>query len=606
MSGAIQFGDLNASNVGPFETLNINLQDRGLLLILGDNRDTTAADNNGSGKSHIMKAISWCLWGETPDGDKVDKLTRNGAPELSVDVSWTDDSGSWTVTRSKKRNASVQLVMEHEGQDVSAPTVAGTQGEIIRRLGMDFDTWRNTVLYAQGDIVRFADPGTTDSDRKLILKRILRLDVLDKANEVARQKLKRIDAEQSALNNEAATILAELRGLDAVGDLKAQLSTAEDDVKQLEAKAKKLGKLRELEGKVRETIIDIQARLSEVEAIREEATQHQLAAAAANAAVRAGQADKKRATDGLAQFASGKCPTCSSKSTSPGVKAKCVELETARDNAEATIEEALAEVQAAQERAAECRSRGEGIKAEVTEECGEWYTKQKELQVAIAEAESALVQANAARRRADVIRQQLKGLTDRRSALEARGREIAESSDQLTADKSHVDFWVKGFSNAGLSSYMMDSIMPALSERANHYLSILADGDIQVSFDTQSKLKSGDSREKLSISWTIEGEKDTTPSGGQRKKISIAVDLALMDLVATRERAAVDLLLMDEMLDGLDATGRNRVMQLLGELRQKRSTIVVISHDSSIAELFEQTLTVKKEGRVAQLLADVT
>lgn len=286
--------------------------------------------------------------------------------------------------------------------------------------------------------------------------------------------------------------------------------------------------------------------------------------------------------------------------------AERAELDGAIAAATATAEEALAEVTDANERAEEAKARGEAIKAEVEEESSDWYAKANQLRSDIQAAEHALVAANAARRRANQLEQKLKGMADRRALLEARGVEITTTSDQLNEDKAHVDFWVKGFSNAGLSSYMMDSVMPALAERANHYLAILADGDIVVSFDTQSKLKSGDMREKLSISWIIEGEPDTTPSGGQRKKISIAVDLALMDLVATRERAAVDLLLMDEMLDGLDATGRNRVMSLLSELRQKRSTIVVISHDSSIAELFEQTLTVRKMGRKAELLADVT
>ena len=49
---------------------------------------------------------------------------------------------------------------------------------------MDFHTWRNTVLYGQGDLVRFADPNTKDSERKDVLKRVLRLEVLDRGNQV--------------------------------------------------------------------------------------------------------------------------------------------------------------------------------------------------------------------------------------------------------------------------------------------------------------------------------------------------------------------------------------------------------------------------------------
>jgi DNA repair exonuclease SbcCD ATPase subunit len=604
MSGAIRFGVLSASNVGPFESISLNLRDRGLLLVLGDNRDTTAANNNGSGKSHIMKAISWCLWGETPDGDKVDKLTKNGTDHIEVALEWEDDNGLWRVTRMKARTASVKLLLEHNDQDISAPTVAATQAEIGKCLGMDFATWRNTVLYAQGDIVRFADPGTTDTERKLILKRILRLDALDRAAEAARARLRRIESDQAQLNQEAATVIAELRGLDAAGDLQAELKTAEAEAKQYELKAKKLPQLRELQAQVNETISDIRERLTEVEDARKEATQYQLEAVAAQAELNQANADKKRAEDGLAQFKSGKCPTCGSKANTPGVRAKCAELERARIAAEAAAETALSEAQAARRNAAEAAQRGEAVKREVADESAEWYATAEELRKDINAAEHALVCASASRRRAAGIRERAQDIDSKRAMLNERGREIATSSDALVEERSYIEFWVKGFSNAGVASYLMDSIMPAISERANHYLGILADGDITVQFDTQSKLKSGDTREKLSISWVIEGEADTTPSGGQRKKISIAVDLALMDLVAQRERAAVDLLLMDEMLDGLDVTGRDRVMSLLNELRQKRSTIVVISHDNDIAQMFERTLTVRKMGRRAELLGD--
>lgn len=602
----IQFTDLLAENIGPFETLSISFKQRGLVLILGDNRDTTAADNNGSGKSHVMKAVSWVLWGKTPDDDKVDKLTRNGQSYVTVELSWEDEDGQWSAKRTKKRSASVQLELEHNGQDVSAPTVEGTQAEIGKRLGMDFQTWRNTVLYAQGDVVRFADPATTDSERKLILKRILRLDTLDRALEQARAKAKSVEQTKLKLNQEAGTILAELRGLGELVDLQVEIADAETEAKQFRAKAAKLDHWRKLQADITGVLDEINARLDDAAAAREECTKHALEATAEEGSVTRAQSDVRRVDAALKLFAAGACPTCGSKATSPGVKAKVAALNEERGIAETAWDQSQALASMHRKSAAEAKARGETITQEVKAEAAEWQAKLGEAIRAIQLCEHALVAAKAATRRADAARVKLKSIEQRREALEARGREIATESDQLTTELAHIEFWVKGFSNSGLSSYMMDAIMPALTERANHYLAILADGDITVSFDTQSKLKSGESREKLSISWTIEGEHDTTPSGGQRKKISIAVDLALMDIVAARERSAVDLLLMDEMLDGLDATGRSRVMTLLAELRTKRSSIFVISHDNTIAELFETTMTVRKTGRVAELLEDVT
>jgi DNA repair exonuclease SbcCD ATPase subunit len=600
---AVQFGTVIASNFGPFESMELNLRDRGLLLVLGDNQDTTAADNNGSGKSHILKAISWCLWGETPDSsDKADSLTRKRADQISVTINWEDPDGIWSVTRTKKRGSSVQLVFEHNDQDISAPVVASTQAEIGKRLGLDFQTWRNTVLYAQGDIVRFADPSTTDSERKAVLKRILRLDVLDRALKSARDKLSGITKRLSDLMQEASNIHSEIRGLDASIDLEADAKAADHEAKQHDAKAGKLGRLRAVASEIQSTIADIRSGMSEADEARDEYAKQNAEAAAAQTRAFGASNDRKRAAAGLATFAKGACPTCGTKSSAPGIKAKCTELSHALAAADEAIAAAEAEAQAAAKLAAAAKARGESIKSAVDQELVQWYDKLRSIQGDITLAEQSLTLASDARRRANAIRQKVKAIDGRREKLAARAAEIIFDVEALEAEKLHVEFWVKGFSNAGLSSHVMDNIMPALTERANHYLDILADGDIQVNFDTQSKLKSGEAREKLSIGWIIEGEADTTPSGGQRKKISIAVDLALMDLVASRERSAIDLLLMDEMLDGLDATGRSRVMTLLTELRSRRSTIVVISHDSDIAELFEQLVTVRKVGRVATLV----
>ena len=44
---------------------NINLSNRGLCRIAGENSDDTTSSSNGSGKSALIEAIYWCLFGET-------------------------------------------------------------------------------------------------------------------------------------------------------------------------------------------------------------------------------------------------------------------------------------------------------------------------------------------------------------------------------------------------------------------------------------------------------------------------------------------------------------------------------------------------------------
>ena len=83
--------------------------------------------------------------------------------------------------------------------------------------------------------------------------------------------------------------------------------------------------------------------------------------------------------------------------------------------------------------------------------------------------------------------------------------------------------------------------------------------------------------------------------------MEIATDLALMDLTETREGAGLDLFIADEILDGLDGEGTARVLKLLHELRARRGSVFVISHQASMAEIFEKSIRVVKDGGISTL-----
>jgi DNA repair exonuclease SbcCD ATPase subunit len=83
--------------------------------------------------------------------------------------------------------------------------------------------------------------------------------------------------------------------------------------------------------------------------------------------------------------------------------------------------------------------------------------------------------------------------------------------------------------------------------------------------------------------------------------MEVATDLGLMDLVATREGGHLDLLMLDEVLDGLDNEGCSRVLLLLQNLRAERGSIFVISHESEVAEVFEKAIFAVKGGGSAEL-----
>jgi DNA repair exonuclease SbcCD ATPase subunit len=181
-------------------------------------------------------------------------------------------------------------------------------------------------------------------------------------------------------------------------------------------------------------------------------------------------------------------------------------------------------------------------------------------------------------------------LTATRDALAAR---LAASRRSV----AYLDYWVHGFGNKGIGSFLIEVSIPKLETRANRYLDILADGDVRIRLAATSESKKGTEVEEIDVNYDIEGDLDSLPSGGQLKKIEIAIDLAFMDLLAERDGAEIGLVMLDEILDGLDAEGRSRVMLLVEDLRRRKGAAHVISHDAELGVVFDRTiLVVRKRG----------
>ena len=93
--------------------LDLNLKDIGLVQIVGQNRDSDAAISNGSGKTTIFKAITWCLYCDTLDKDKYDEVIRYGAKSACVELHIADGKNLWKVKREKGT-----IIMEKDGENL--------------------------------------------------------------------------------------------------------------------------------------------------------------------------------------------------------------------------------------------------------------------------------------------------------------------------------------------------------------------------------------------------------------------------------------------------------------------------------------------------------
>ena len=164
------FSDYELINFMSVRHIKTNLNNRGLVLIEGENLDADAFDSNGSGKSTIFDdGITWILYGETVRGLKGDAVVNKFVGKNTVGrLVIIDGSETYEIIRHRKhKDFKNSVVLIHNGKTITSKSDTDTSKIIEDILQMDFLSFTNSVLFGQGAVKMFAS--STDSDQKNIL-----------------------------------------------------------------------------------------------------------------------------------------------------------------------------------------------------------------------------------------------------------------------------------------------------------------------------------------------------------------------------------------------------------------------------------------------------
>lgn len=229
---------------------------------------------NGAGKSSLLDAITWCIWGTSRAGDSADSLVHSGAEDMQVEFSFELDGFVYTVKRRRsKKGRSTALELWSNSYNLTEGTIKATEEKIINTLHLSFETFTNSSYIRQGHADEFTTKGPTD--RKRILADILGLAHYDSLEEKAKERSKNSQTKLQLLEYQLLEIEAELSQKEQsaekkvlaekkINQVEADITVLEKELKSLQNQVAVLNATSQQQNKIKQTLAELKNELDNI------------------------------------------------------------------------------------------------------------------------------------------------------------------------------------------------------------------------------------------------------------------------------------------------------------------------------------------------------
>lgn len=619
--GFLSFRDRFDLNLEPLEGRTVQID--------GKNRDDPLASSNGSGKSSLLEAICWGLYGELSRGGRyADEVVNKGSKNCEITIEFGTADGDYVVERRRNRSGNSLSVRNKDGNMFPGATTTDVQIELNRLLGMDFVAFTSSVVWGQ-DFICF--PDRKPAQRAELLSDLLNLSRFIRASDVAKrkatlvdneihrceksliaEKTKREELEKKSFQDEEEEfeasrsaqlmefkrqingVKAELNAVDILNEktrekLGNELSDIENVMMELES---------ELAGKD-----EVMERYKEAERIFNEMGR--------KIDVLSSKADQIYENGkGMKKLGKGKCPTCNQEISEEHVKNCLEEMQREIYRIEGEIDPLSKEQSKAHQimcdfdkqlwdlSEKEQKYKDKNLRAAALQETlngidTKTEPQKKALRGHMASLESQKEQAE---KRENPFN---KKEQERKRDLHLVKLSVKEIENEIRNYKYEKDlflFWQDGFKR--IRNMLFDSVRYALEDEVDYILSHYSK-DVIVLLEGERETKSGTIKDEFHIRVLDSAGNEASYemySGGERQKVRLAISLGLAQVIKDRCGHDFNIRCFDEPNSALDDVGKESNFQVFNSLAKQGFTVLVTDHDAAFKDSFDHSVLVVKEN----------
>lgn len=558
-------------NILSIEKASLKFEDSGLVLVEGWNYDTQRA--NGAGKTALFNCLSFALYDKLPRKITASEILKRGSKTGFVRSSVLCGEDVWTVQRSRPKGT--EFWKNGVREDI-------TQEEFESNIRLSYEQFLLTIYVPQANSrinKRFL--ASPDADKKEFILQLLNLDAFKEhktgVDGLIKARQASIDLETGKLNSNRSRIEAYEESLIDADSVNAQIQTLAISVAETNKEILEHSQVAKPDlSKYTKYEDDIRAKTAEIAQAK---------------AKRSMLHDRYRELNSsIADYdADISCGECGSSLDTPEtrtahaehqnkVKQKAIDTKKQIDDADLIIQKE----HGINDLARKIRDK----KAQESVDYQAAISRIQELKSFVQKQELLMQNLNL----------KLKTNSELVSKIEALNGACLKVQQVIESNKRELDLYKALsaiYSPTGAQAYVLDSVVDSFNEVIQKYVDVLSPNMSYVlnSFKENAK---GDMTAKFSETLTKGGEEVSVGSlsGGEEKGLSLCVDFALLEVLETQFGMTLNPIILDEPFDGLDAAGREIVIDLLESLARTRQ-IFVVDHASEAKALFTKSIRVE-------------
>ena len=571
------------------QTQAVNFAAENLTLVLGENLDQGGDDSgsrNGTGKTTIVNALSYALFGNALTNIKKDNLINKiNNKNMLVTLAFEKDGIDYRIERGRKPNV-LQFFVNDQAQDVEETDDAQgdmreTQKDLDELLGMSPDMFKHIVA-----LNTYTEPflSMRANDQRVIIEQLLGITLLSEKAEALKELVKQT---KDAITQESADIEAAKKSNENIQKSIDNLLTKQSAWNnQHQQEIEKIGRaIVELEN------VDIDAELAnhtELKAYDEKAAKlkslNKERATLDSATAQAERSVKKYAGE-LAKLQDKKCHACEQdlhdhkhEEMSATATKHIEEAQKYLDKVNADLAKITSEIAVIGETTARPETYYDTVEQALKHQ-NNLKTLETQLTVKIGET--------------DHYQEQIDELTD--TALQ----EISWGRvNELNSLREHQEFLLKLLTSKDsfIRKKIIDQNLAYLNNRLTYYL------------DKMGLPHTVAFQNDLSVLITQLGQDldFDNLSRGERNRLILGLSFAFRDVWESLYQQ-INLLFVDELIDnGLDAAGVEGALAVLKKMaRERKKNIFLISHKDELIGRVNNVLKVVKENGYTSYATDL-